>query len=144
MEATIGGSLWRGWENPDGTWSLSTDGSEPVTKRDWTDVRTAAERAQNPMEPLLAGAAATGMAIAMRNHLINNPGPPPGPSPYSSGYQKHRDLVSALRTVPLVKGPRADRYGNLWVMVGRGYGRMARRAVRRARLRFPVQVMEAA
>lgn len=144
MEANIGGSQWRGWENPDGTWSLSVDGGEPVVKRDWTDVRTSAERSQNPMNPMLAGAAATGMAIAMRDHLINNPGAPPESSIYSSGYGKHRAVMDALGRVPVVKGPRADRFGNMWIMVGRGYGRVARRAVRRARFRFPVQVMEAA
>lgn len=180
VEATIGGNHWRGWENPDGTWSLSMNGSDPVTKRDWTDVRTSAERpVQNPMNPMLAGAAAAGMAIAMRDHLINNPGvmsweesrgpwgsgnynramsdplavtspmlpamaPLPGVSPHSSKFSRHRAVVDSLGGMPVVRGPRADRYGNVWIMVGRGYGRVARRAVRRARFRFPVQVMEAA
>jgi hypothetical protein len=89
---------------------------------------------------MVASAAATGMAIAMRDHLINNPAPAVPQSP---------ELTAVLGTLGqaglgVSRMPRADRYGNVWVAVAPGQGRQARRAVRRARFPFPVQVMESA
>ena len=147
LEATIGGDRWYAWENPDGSWSLSVNGNAPVKKRDWADVRATAERdrAQNPMHPMVAGAAATGMAIAMRDHLIHNPGPAP-----SGDFRCDSEMallgilgqVGLAGTQYLARRPKCDKFGNVWMMVRPGFGRAARRAVRRARLPFPVKIME--
>ena len=82
--------------------------------------------------------------LAVTSPMLPAMAPLPGVSPHSSKFSRHRAVVDSLGGMPVVRGPRADRYGNVWIMVGRGYGRVARRAVRRARFRFPVQVMEAA
>ncbi len=147
LEATIGGNRWSGWENPDGTWSLRLNDSAPVVKRNWTEVRQAAERQPNPMSPVLAAAAAAGMAMAMRDHLIRNPG-----APLPTGPMTCDDAIAVLGVLGQVgvggtgyvaRPPRCDRYGNLWVMVRPGYACAARREIRRLRLGVPVRIMEA-
>jgi hypothetical protein len=140
LEAKITGDHFLGWENADGSWFLATNGSDPVRCRDWTEVRQIAEgggaRASNPLDPLTATAAAGGMAFAMRSFLMDNPS------------DKRRYLSeehAVLYVVPvqwLTKPPRRDRYGNVWLMARAGHRGRILRAVRRARLPFPVQVME--
>jgi hypothetical protein len=115
---------------------LATDGAQPVRCRDWSHARELAEgsRQNNPLDVFTATAAAGGMAMAMRSFLMNNPGDPPD------------DAQVVLRVVPsqwLARAPRRDRYGNVWLLARRGYRRRVKRAARRARLPFPVQVMEA-
>ncbi len=141
LEANVNGAHWRGWENSDGSWSLSINGGAPTSRPSWAAIRGAADgRVANPMAPMVASAAATGMAIAMRDHLINNPAPAVPQSPELTA------VLGALGQAGLgvSRMPRADQFGNVWVMVARGQGRRARRVVRHSRFPFPVRVMEAA
>lgn len=86
MTAAFGGDAWTAWELPDGRWALSygtTRLDEPqAIKADWTDARHTAERlrtrsprSENPVHPLIAGAAAAGAAAVVRNALLANPAP---------------------------------------------------------------------
>jgi hypothetical protein len=146
LEATIGGNHFVAWENSDGGWSLSINGSDPLPKAGWAEVRHVAERdrsqavayQQNPMDPIIASAAASGMAFAMRQFLIANPAPNPGNPPAV------HDVLRAVPASVLVRPPRQDKYGNVWLLVRRGHRGRVRRAVRSAHFPFLVQIMEAA
>jgi len=132
LEATIDGTRFVGWENKDGTWSLSANGGDAVRYADWQKAREGAEqgRAENPFHPLLASAAAGGMAIAMRSYLLNNPGD---------------EVQILLRAVPfymMAAYPRRDRSGRIWVFAKPGHGRRILDTARRHRLPFPIQITE--
>lgn len=64
---------------------------------------------------------------------------------YREGQQRAGELtvLCVVKSVWLAKPPRQDRYGNVWLLARPGYRGRVRRATRRARLPFPVQVMEA-
>lgn len=147
LEAMIDGNHWYAWENPDGSWSLRRNGAGPEIEDNWAAVRRAAEGpAKNPMAPAVATAAAAGMAMAMRHHLINNPAPAPVVDRCDAALAALGVLgqVGVGGTRYMAAPPRCDRYGNLWVLVRRGYARMARRQIKRLRLGVPVRIMETA
>lgn len=136
LTAAMDGRRFTGWENRDGTWSLSVDGSPPVRCEDWSEARRLAEgqKENNPLDALAATAAASGMAMAMRHFLMSNPRRTEG------------DAELVLHVVPLswlARRPRRDHYGNVWLLAKRGFRGKVARATRRARLPFPVQIMEA-
>ena len=140
LEATVDGNRYVAWEQRDGRWSLSINGARPLSKPDWAEVRRIAERdrsnavAQNPMDPIIASAAASGMAFAMRQFLIANP---------ASALPPEQEVLRAVPPAMLARPPRQDRYGNVWLLTRRGQYSRVRRAVRAARFGFPVQIMEA-
>jgi len=97
LEADVGGYVWQAYQQADGQWVLTGGGYQaPLYFREWSDVRAFVEGGAatapqpNPIDPLTAAAAATGAAIAMRSHLVNNPGRPHDLA-YDQGY---RDAVN--------------------------------------------------
>lgn len=121
LTATIGGATFYAWENADGRWSLRRNGGRPTVYPDWGAARRSAEGPTSNPSPMAAMATPTGDFRCDRANAVSR----------------------AVGWGTLARAPKCDRYGNVWLMVRPGFGGTVRRAIRRARLDFPVQIMEA-
>jgi hypothetical protein len=135
MVAQIGGQQVTAWELPDGQWGAATGTPNyrrpEATYADWPTARRSIEgsRQQNPLDPLIAAAAASGAALAMRNALVSNPARP--------------GEVAVMAIVPRdwVRRVKQDSTG-VTLHVAPGKARRAHRALVRSRCTSPVRIIE--